>query len=292
MSTEELRIADPEAPAGDLVALEKSLAAATTTVKADEPKPEVTKPEEKVEVSKPDGMPNKFWTGDVNESYAKMASGFKNLESAYGRMANDLGTQRQITDRMLALDKRSNDLGLPDESVVKIDPTSLVDDPTKTLDAYWNTREDKFRKELAEEDSKRIALAEEAAFRAKHPDYEQVASSDEFAAWTNEDPLRLSAVARAAQGDLPLADQLLTEYYKAKQASTDAETTAEPVTDDVSGAKAAGTVSAAQAGGVSTSKQIYRRADLIRLKMEKPEVYADPAFQAEIVQAYAEKRVR
>ena len=38
--------------------------------------------------------------------------------------------------------------------------------------------------------------------------------------------------------------------------------------------------------------KVYRRADLIALKQQRPEVYADPVFQQEILQAYADGRVK
>lgn len=258
-------------------------------------------------VEKPDFIPDKFWTGNVEESVAKMGEGYKNLESAYGRQSNDLGVQRQITDRLLsqgpapATDTRTSGTSQPpkERKKVKIDPGQLVDNPTEALDAYFEVREAELREEFDQRLRSQETREEELAFVQKHPDYAQIAADEQFAGWVNSSPLRSRAAELASGGDFTVADELLTEY-KALNGKGPA-----PVTRDADGnnvtssdesallaaAKQASTESAAQANH-SSGKPTYRRADLIALKVEKPDVYSDPKFQDEILRAYAEGRVR
>ncbi len=147
--------------------------------------------------------------------------------------------------------------------------------------------------------------AQEAAFMSKYPDYANLANDGKFVDWVTSSPLRQRAAALARDGDFVIADELLTEYgvFKGtgpqpvlRDAAGNTVVTTESTEAELEAARKAGTVSAAQASvsqtGAVTSKQLYRRSELIRLKQERPEVYGDPVFQAEIMAAYVDGRVR
>ena len=294
------RVTNPETAPGDLAALEQTLKDATKKppVADDKSKtPPGTPP------SKPEYIQDKFWTGDEAESLRKQAEAYSSLQSAYGRMANDLGTQRKLTDQILALDKRSTDLeGTPAavKTAPKVNARDLVDRPTETLDAYWKQREDALRAEMDQRDAARATADAERHFVTKHSDFATVTQTPEFMSWVHSSPLRQRAAALAGTGNFVVADELLTEYKAIKgQAPNPAadpnrgtgKTAPDPAATEA--ARKAALETAANAGGAGTGKgPTYRRADLIKLKMEKPQVYSDPAFQAEILRAYAEGRVK
>lgn len=292
--TTQSRLVEPASAPGDLNALEQSLKEATAKKPADASGAK-TEQTNKNEPSKPEYIEDKFWTGDLAESARKQAEAYKSLQSAYGRMANDLGVQRKLTDQLLALDKRSTDLdGKPaDRKPLKVDPKSLVNDPTKTLDEYWAQREADLKKEFEERERKAALQAAEAAFLAKHSDFDTVTATEKFQKWVHSSPLRRRAAALAGQGNYVVADELLTEY-KALEGQGPGQVEDPNRGQDTEAARKASLESSAQAGGSGTAKagQIYRRQDLIRLKMEKPHVYQDPKFQDEILRAYAEGRVK
>jgi hypothetical protein len=121
----------------------------------------------------------------------------------------------------------------------------------------------------------------------EHPDYGQVASDPDFANWVKSSPVRINLFAKAdGEFDYDSANELLTTYkqlrgVKAKQTSDAGEATRK------TNLKAAGV----DIGGSGESgKRVYRRADLIRLKMTDPNRYE--ALSDEIMQAYAEGRVK
>lgn len=274
---------------GDLNELENSLREAVTSESKEPEKAQSTETEQQAE--KPDWIPDKFWTGSFDESVKKLGESYDSLQSAYGRMANDLGTQRKLTDRLLAMDKRSEDLDEKPRELPKVDPSKLVDNPSETLEEWYSTR----RKQEAEEEqtkSHQNRMAElEQEFNTKHSDWQEVTTSDDFSKWVQESPLRVNTAAYAGQGDFASATALLDEYKAAQKAATSSQ---RDDGDDVDAARKASLESAAQSdGGTSkTAGKIYRRADLIQLKLEKPNVYSSPEFQEEILRAYSEGRVK
>lgn len=287
---------DPDNAPGDMVALENALKTATKKPESAQ-KPAEQKTQNESVVTKPDWIQDKFWTGNLEESTRKQAESYPQLQSAYGRMANDLGIQRKWTDQVLALDKRSKDLNGTPETAKKppaVNPRDLVDKPTETLDAYWKQREADLRAEMEQKQALELAQRAEQDFLNKHTDFAEVTATSEFVSWVTSSPLRKRAAALAGQGNYVVADELLTEYKAVKgQAPASAGDSNRGHGQETEAARKASLESAAQAGTVSGAKgQIYRRADLIQLKMTKPQVYSDPSFQAEILRAYAEGRVK
>jgi hypothetical protein len=121
----------------------------------------------------------------------------------------------------------------------------------------------------------------------EHPDFGQVASDPDFANWVKSSPIRINLFAKAdGEFDYDSANELLTTYkqlrgVKAKQTSDAGEATRK------TNLKAA---SVDVGGSGESGKRVYRRADLIRLKMTDPNRYE--ALSDEIMQAYAEGRVK
>jgi hypothetical protein len=308
--TDRLQDGNPNDAPGDLDGVVNSLQETVTRTndpekdKLDPNDQQATAQNSNQNVERPEWIESKFWTGDIEESMEKQAKSYRELHSAYGRMANDLGTQRKITDQLL-LGKRDADMAsgsaAPTKEPPKVDSAKLIDNPTETLDEYWKDREASLRSEWETEQRQRGMVAEEQAFLVKHPNFREVASTPEFEAWMTSSPLRLRAAQLAGQGDYTVADELFTEY-SALQGGAPAPVTRDEdgnnvveTGDDTEAAKRVATESAANApstGGNSGGKPIYRRADLIALKQNRPGVYADPQFQEEILQAYAEGRVK
>ena len=121
----------------------------------------------------------------------------------------------------------------------------------------------------------------------EHPDFGQIVQDQDFVNWVKSSNIRLGLYAKAdGEFDYDSADELLSTYkqlrgVKAKQTEQTGEVTRKQ------------NMKAAQvdSGGTGeSSKRIYRRADLIRLKMNDPNRY--DALSDEIMQAYAEGRVK
>lgn len=231
------------------------------------------------------------------KSIKDIADMYQNLESAHGRMANDLGTQRQLTDRLLDL-KRAEDLGRNNGNnqpkKVDITPSELLERPTEALEKFVSARETPLVRQVEDRLNQVEARLMENQFMGRHPDVNTVAKSAEFNSWVAESRTRQRAAALAARGDYGAADDLLSEFKNRQQ-----QTGTSKVADqkgNLEAARAASLESGASksegGGGKATTGKQYSRADLMRLRIEKPETYYSDEYQNEILQAYADGRVK
>jgi hypothetical protein len=241
-------------------------------------------------------LPEKF----RGKSAKEIAESYLNLESRLGTMANDLGVQRQLTDRLLDL-KRSGDLSRNDPTVRKptqVRTEELLDKPTETLDRVIETRVREIGQEVDQKiNSLRMTMAE-ASFKGKHSDFQSVVTSPDFTAWVNASPIRLRAAATANQGDWQVATELLDEFKASKKQVSrkvddgddvgNIESARRASLDSSSGSGGSGAVDGTTRG----KGKIYSRADLMKLRINDPEAYYDDSFQGEILKAYSEGRVR
>lgn len=223
--------------------------------------------------------------GKSREEIAEM---YRNLESSYGRMANDLGQQRTLTDRLLNL-KRETDLANNGGKVEppKIKSSDLLDDPGKAISDVIEAR---LKAEREAEQAQRATLAQEEAarrFHTTHPDFEQYINSQEFKNWIDASPSRRRTAAMAARGDWDSGTDLLQEFKESRTAKGGRD-------PNVEAARKAGLESGNSASANANQQQgkIYRRTDLMKLLAEDPETYYSEDFQKVIMKAYAEKRVR
>jgi hypothetical protein len=231
-------------------------------------------------------LPEKF----KGKSLEDIVGMYESLHSQYGRMANDLGTQRKLTDRLLDL-KRNEDLQSNSAAALPtIKSDDLLDSPAAAIDKVVSARLDQERQRLDSRLGQLEANMAQERFVSKHPDYQQVADSADFSTWVRASQFRQRVAAQAAQGDYLAADEIISEYKASRRSASSGD--ASQSGDNLDAARKASLEGGSTPEGKATTGKVYRRADLIRLKVEKPRVYSDPQFQAEIMKAYAEGRVR
>lgn len=243
-----------------------------------------------------DGVPDKF----KGKSVKDILESYSNLESRYGTMANDLGVQRQLTDRLLDL-KRDGDLsknGAQTATRQKLEVTAaeILDKPAETLDRVLAQREQGFTQQVDQRLQRIEMNIAEREFKTRHSDFQTVVNDPKFAAWVQSSPIRLRAAATANQGNWQIADELLSEFKSSNRSHTTTSTTDSKTqtSADLEGARRATLESSGGGSSDGTAKKsgtIYKRTDLMRLRIEDPEAYYDEGFQAEILKAHHEKRV-
>jgi hypothetical protein len=272
-------LVDPDDNGGDLSKLEKDLHEAVSTQKDPKKGKAADASEEEVPVKL------------RGKSLSEVAEMYANLESAYGRMANDLGTQRKMTDRLLDL-KRETDLSNNSSTKkVEIKSSELLENPTEALEKFTAARESKNESRLQEMEQ-RLAQSQ---FIAQHPDYQEVAADTGFADWVRASPIRTRAAQAAHNGDWGVASELLHEYKAGRKVAKAPADDEEVETEDAArkGAQKASLESGSQgSSGVSKKGKVYLRRDLMRLRAERPEVWENEDFQREIISAYNEGRVK
>jgi len=223
-----------------------------------------------------DNVPSKY-KGKSIEDVIRM---HQEAEKLIGKQAQEVGEVRKLADDLIkqTLSKPS----APTEVEPEID---FFEDPKKAVTQTLETHPDIIAARQAAQEMKKMQIQQRLA--AEHPDFQEIVQDANFAEWVKQSPVRLRLYAQAdSQFDYDSANELLSTYkalnnvQKQKQVEQARKATETSL-------KAA----AVDTGGTGeTSKRIYRRADLIRLRMTDPDRYN--ALQDEIMAAYAEDRVK
>ena len=202
-------------------------------------------------------------------------------EKLIGKQAQEVGEVRKLADELL-----KQNLSSKQQRIQEDEPeVDFFENPQKAVQSTIDRHPDVVAARQAGQDFKRMQIQQKLA--QDHPDYSQVVNDSEFQNWVKSSPVRLGLYAKAdGEFDYDSANELLSTYkelrgVKAKQS------------EQAGNAARTKSMKAAQVdvgGSGESSKRVYRRADLIRLKMTDPGRYE--TLSDEIMQAYSEGRVR
>ena len=229
---------------------------------------EVQQPETPIE------LPTKY-RGKSVEEVVKM---HQEAEKLIERQGREVGEVRRLADELIKS---------------QLTPKLEVEKP-KEIDFFENPQE-AIRQQI--ENNPRVLAAEQYAMQVQaeqskqrlaqiHPDVREIVGDEGFRAWVNSSKIRTQLFKQADNYDIDAANELISTYkelrgIRQKQVSA-VESTARTQT-----MKAA----AVDTGGSGESSQkVFRRADLIRLKMRDPAKYE--AMSDEIMAAYQSGRVK
>jgi hypothetical protein len=202
-------------------------------------------------------------------------------EKLIGKQAQEVGEVRKLADELLKQNLSSKQQRIQEEEP----EVDFFENPQKAVQATIDKHPDVLAARQAGLEFKRMQIQQKLA--QDHPDYSQVVNDSEFQNWVKSSPVRVGLYAKAdGEFDYDSANELLSTFkqlrgIKAKQS------------EQASDATRAKSMKAAQVdvgGSGESSKKVYRRADLIRLKMTDPARYE--TLSDEIMQAYSEGRVR
>jgi len=201
-------------------------------------------------------------------------------EKLIGKQAQEVGEVRKLADELL-----KQNLGSKQQQVEEEPEVDFFENPQKAVQNTIDRHPDVLAARQAGLDFKRMQIQQKLA--QDHPDYSQVVNDSEFQNWVKSSPVRLGLYAKAdGDFDYDSANELLSTFkqlrgIKAKES------------EQAGNAQRTKSMKAAQVdvgGSGESSKRVYRRSDLIRLKMTDPSRYE--ALSDEIMQAYSEGRVR
>jgi hypothetical protein len=250
-----------------------------------EPTQEVDNPEQ--EVKQEPEVPEKY-RGKSLEDIVKM---HQESEKLIGRQAQEVGESRKLLDQFIKQQlEQKHDTQQPS----KAQEIDWFEDPAKAVNQA--VENNPILKQLQEQQAQQAQVVAQQAIEKAHPDYLDVAASEDFAQWVQGSKIRMGLYAKASNFDVDSAMELL-ETYKSlrniktqKAEQTKAADESLKKADEASRSKALKTASVQQGGTGESTKPIYRRADLIRLRMQDPKRYEDMAD--DILAAYNEGRVR
>jgi hypothetical protein len=222
-------------------------------------------------------LPDRY-RGKSVEDIVKM---HQEAEKVIGRQAQEVGEVRKLADELI-----KQNLGGRSQPVEKQEPeVDFFEDPQRAIQKTVDTHPDIVAARQAALEFRQLQTQQKVA--QAHPDYAQVGSDPDFANWVKSSPVRISLYAKAnAEYDYDAANELLSTYKELRGIK-------QKQTQQVADAERKQTMKAVQvdSGGTGeSSKRVYRRADLIRLKMTDPARY--DMLSDEIMAAYREGRVK
>ena len=222
-------------------------------------------------------IPEKY-SGKSLDEIIKM---HQEAEKLIGRQAQEVGEVRKLADDLIK-QQLGNKTPTPAKQETEID---FFEDPkTAVLKAVESHPDVLAAKEAAQQFKK---MQTQQMLQQKHPDFAEVVSDGEFQEWVKSSPIRLNMFAMAdSQYDFTAADELLSTFKQIR--GTKAKQTTDAGTKVLKQNLKAASVDVGGTG--ESSKKVYRRADLIRLKMTDPDRYEQ--LQPEIMAAYSEGRVK
>jgi hypothetical protein len=235
---------------------------------------------EKPEVSEPPvNIPDKY-RGKSVEDIVKM---HQEAEKLIGKQAQEVGEVRRLADELLKQQLAQKPQAQPkEEPEVELD---FFEDPKLAVQKAVANHPDVLAAKQAAAQMKQLQT--QAMLAKKHPDFADVVRDGEFVEWVKASPLRLNMFAMAdSQYDFTAADELISTFKQIRGAKQTQVTDSAKQTRDAQ----MKTAMVNTAGTGETSKKVYRRADLIRLRLENPDRY--DALQDEIMKAYSEGRVK
>ena len=202
-------------------------------------------------------------------------------EKLIGKQAQEVGEVRKLADELI----KQNLAGKPQPIKEEEPEVDFFGNPQAAVRKTVDNHPDVLAARQAGQEFKKMQIQQKLA--AEHPDFGQIVQDADFANWVKSSPIRIGLYAKAdGEFDYDSANELLSTYKQLKGVKAK-QTTDAGETQRKSNLKAA-TVDVGGSG--ESGKRVYRRADLIRLKMTDPNRY--DALSDEIMQAYAEGRVK
>ena len=236
-------------------------------------------PAEQVEAPKEEiksVIPEKYQGKSVDE-IIKM---HQEAEKLIGKQAQEVGEVRKLADDLIKQNLQSTNKPIVEEPEV-----DFFEDPQKAILKTVNNHPDVVAAKQAAQEFKKMQIQQKLS--QKHPDFVEVVQDAGFAEWVKQSPVRMGLYAKAdGEFDFDSADELLSTYKQLKTVQTKQVAAA----DNMARQQSLKAASVDVGGTGESSKKVYRRTDLIRLKMTDPDRYE--ALQPEIMLAYSEGRIK
>lgn len=225
-----------------------------------------------------------------NKSLDEIVRMHQEAEKLIGRQAQEVGEVRKLADSLLRQQLEAKHDKQP-EPAQEID---WFEDPQKAV--HQAIESNPVLRQLQEQQVIQAQRSALEAIEKTHPDFVSVAQSEDFQQWVSSSRARQRLYNDANNYDVDSALELLDNYKslrglrQQKEETSKAADEALKKTDSEGRSKALKAAAVQQGGTGETGKPVYRRADLIRLRMQDPNRYDSMAD--EILSAYAEGRVR
>lgn len=223
-------------------------------------------------------LPEKY-RGKSVEDIVKM---HQEAEKLVDRQATEVGEVRKLADELL----KSQLYKKPEvEQPVEVD---FFENPQEAIRNAVNNNPKVLAAEQLALQQQRILASQTIA--QLHPDFQQVVADNEFTNWIKSSKIRTQLYNNAENYDVEAANELLSTFKELRAVKQAQQTTKFTEIETASRDKSLSAASVESGGTGESFKKIYRRADLIRLRLNNPAKY--DSMQDDIDRAYQEGRVR
>jgi len=245
---------------------------------------QVEQPEQETK-PEPD-IPEKY-RGKSIEDIVKM---HQESEKLIGRQAQEVGEVRKLADELLKRELSQKQSIDPQEEKLDIsqrlyeDPASVINETVEKHPAIAEARQ-QAQSYKEQQVSQKL--------RSQFSNFDEVISNPKFFEWIKESPVRTRLFAEAHQQyDYDSAVELISTWNYINKDDATQQTSGPDVVSESKKENARSLKAAAVDTGspAPSSRKVYRRADLINLRLRDPARYE--AMQDEIMAAYAEGRVK
>ena len=231
-------------------------------------------------------------TYDIPEKYAgksleDVVQMYENLKAKFDDHTQEVGTYRKMIQELT--EARSNQVQGPQQEEETYNfEDNFYDDPQNAINHAIENHPEILK--AREANLKAARSANEAQLAAKHPDYLDIAKSEDFQNWVAKSKVRTNLFFDANEKyDFDAATELLDTWKSISM--IDATQKVKKQQEKTREKAMKQTSSETRSSGDSLGgKKIYRSSDLQELRMRDPDRYA--ALADEIYEAYAEGRVK
>ena len=204
-----------------------------------------------------------------------------------GRKAQEVGELRKLSDSFLQAEvARQHNPQVEAPTNPETEETDFFDDPNQAVNQAIENHP-KF-KEFQQFQAQQVQQAAKAQLEQTHPDFGDVVKDTKFQNWVKESPIRMQMFQAGDAYNFDAANELISNWKDRSMVSKTQEVNQQQVEQREQALKTATTESRSASGSTGGGKS-FRRADLIRMKMEDPSKYE--SLQDEIYAAYADGRV-
>jgi len=237
-----------------------------------------------VEVAEEQNIPSKF----AGKSTEEIIDSYTNLEKELGRKAQEVGELRKLSDSFLQAEvaRKNNPQDNTPLETKDNDDVDFFNDPNKAVNRMIENHP-RFQ-EFQQFQAQQAQAGAKAQLEQTHPDFTEVVQDKAFQEWVQDSPIRMQMFQAADSYNFDAANELLSNWKDRSMISKTQEVKQAAETNRKDALKAASTESRSSSGSNAGGKT-YRRADLIRLKMEDPSRYE--SLEDDIFAAYADGRV-
>lgn len=215
----------------------------------------------------------------------------ENATSRLGQQGAELGVWRGLVADLSSAQRQAPTV--EPKAAPKITSDALLTDPASAISQVVRHELETALRPIKESRVTDQREAELAALNRDFPNLTQTGDDPEFKKWAMGGRAR-SADARAAQMGDPTAARRLLEAWEDRKALMEGQGKSANDSGKPQGIEGARTVVTEKGGGghAATTGKIFNRAEIVDLIINKPDVYNSDAYQAELLIAAKEGRIR